>query len=156
MASTHDSFAVYLRAAMEAAGMPRAEEVAAATHGVVKVSTVYRWLRPDDDEGERSPRRLRAVATALNVPVMDMFIAAGVVMPEEAGREGVPSPPEVPSIEDQIRTDPRVREGLKEPLIQLLEALTEEHAGRSPARTRRTNVPLDQDIDTDVNEEQSG
>lgn len=157
MASTRENFAAYLRAAMEAAALPRVEDLSAATGGAVKISTLYRWLRADGDEdGELSWKRLRAVADVLGIPPLEMFVAAGLLSPEEARFEGRPQPPEKRTIEDEIRSDRRLSPERQEALITLLGELREEHTGRTSVRARRTQVPSDQGIDTDVNTELSG
>jgi hypothetical protein len=158
MASTRDTFAAYLRAAMGRAGLPTAPDVEDATGGAVKRGTIYRWLRGDGygDEGEVSPRLVRAAAKALGVPPLEMFVAAGLLSAEEAGLEGEPEPPRVRTIEDDIREDRRLTPERQELLIQLLETLTEEHTGRTSVRTRRPRTSPDQGIDTDDNEELSG
>lgn len=156
MASTREKFAAFLRAAMDAAGV-RPQDVETATGGDVRMSTIYRWLRAEGDDGvELSWKRLRAVGDVLNVPPLDMAVAAGLLSAEEAGYARNPPPPVRRSIEDEIRVDPRFSPRRREALIALIEELSEEESPRTPVRPSRTRVSPDQGIDTGDNEELSG
>lgn len=147
-------FPEYLQRAMTAAGYPRAVDVERGTDGEVAQGVVGRWLA---GKGQKPTiEKLRPVAQLLSVPLAEMMVCAGLVEPHEVGLEENPTPPKVRTIEDEIRSDTRLRDDRKEALITLLESLREEHTGRTPVRSSRTPVSPDQGIDTDGNEELSG
>jgi len=136
-----ESFAAFLRAAMENAGLPTAQDLSDATNGVVKRNTIYRWLRAEyqGGEGELSNRLLRATADALGVPVLHMYVAAGQLSASEAGLVEDPTPPPPPrSTEEAIAADPRLTRQGKETLLYLAERFArerEEEAENSRGRS---------------------
>lgn len=138
MASTTDSFAGYLRAAMDSAGLPLPRDVEEATNGVAKTTTIYRWLRGEGEDGELSARILRAVAEVVHVPVLTMFVAAKLLTAKEAGLEADPSPPAPePTIEERIRARTELYDDEKEAVISMLRVLETRSAERRPSRQRR-------------------
>jgi transcriptional regulator with XRE-family HTH domain len=147
-------FPEYLQRAMSAAGYPRPVDVERGTNGEVAQGVVGRWLAGKGESPTIS--KLRPVANLLGITLAEMMVSAGLVEPYEVGLEEDPIPPKARTIEDEIRSDPRLRDDRKEALIRLLESLREEHTSRTPVRARRTHVSPDQGIDTDGNEELSG
>lgn len=140
MTPKRESFAAFLRAAMENAGLPTAQDLSDATNGIVKRNTIYRWLRAEyqGGEGELSNRLLRATADALGVPVLHMYVAAGQLSAKEAGLEEDPSPPPPPrTTEEAIAADPRLTKRGKETLLYLAERFAEEREAEEDAAARR-------------------
>lgn len=99
-----NSFPSFLKDAMAAVGLSQAD---LARHGGVSDSDVSRWLR-----GATTPsiEKLRAIAPALRLRLLDLVVAAGHLTPDEAGLEGPPPQPAPPvwspeAIRDLVRTE---------------------------------------------------
>lgn len=112
----------YLRAAMQAANIRNAAELARLSG--VNESQISRWLR-----GVGSPdlSNLRRISPVLRVPVLQLMVAAGHLTPEEAKLRDV-KPPTAPPVRRGISTD-----GLDPEQEKALEALVETMRSQNPA-----------------------
>jgi len=132
MTTAHDlgggNFAAFLRAAMGAAQIPTGARLAELAG--LNPSIVNRWM---NDKAVPTIEALRAIAPHLGLPLRLLVVRAGYMTSEEVGLGDDPMPPTGHhSLEDEIRSDPRIREEQKTALIQLIETMFEED---SPART---------------------
>lgn len=122
--SIDGNFAAFLKAAMDAAGIPNGNQLAERVD--VAASMVNRWLRA---ESLPTIDNLRVISPHIGVPMRELVVVAGYLTREEQGLGDDPTPPTGRhTVEDEIRADPRIRDDRKEPLIALLESLREEHS----------------------------
>ena len=124
-------FAAYLEQAMRAAGYARStgdlDVPALSRMSGVPDPVLRRWL---GEGGDPSLPNLRQLAPALGLVPIDLFVASGQVLPEEAGRAGEPEPPKgPPTPEERIMADDLLSDEDKSALIHTLHALRER---RSP------------------------
>jgi transcriptional regulator with XRE-family HTH domain len=139
MDTAHDlgagSFVAFLKAAMEAAGIPTGARLAELAG--LNPSLVNRWLN-----GKTVPSidNLREIAPHLRVPLRVLVVRAGHMTAEEMGIDkDLPLPTGNHTLEDELRSDPRIRDDRKEPLIQFLQTLFEEDPdSRSNVRDGRS------------------
>jgi len=125
-------FASYLRRAMELAGVTQADLSRAIG---VKDSVISRWLKGSIPTIEN----LRLLAPVLRVPVRDLVVAAGHMLPEEVGLTEPPEPPEPrpPTAEEGIRAEPYLSDVKKELFIGLLNEMRDENAENEPEAKRK-------------------
>lgn len=125
-------FADYLERAMESAGVTAAG-LARATG--IKDSVISRWRKGAVPTVEN----LRLLAPVLGVPMRDLVVVAGHMLPEEVGLTGIPEPPKprIPTAEEGIRAEPYLSDDKKELFIGLLRALREEHSENEPEARRK-------------------
>lgn len=124
-------FGAYLRHAMDSAKLTAADLGRAA--GVAN-SVVSRWFRGSVPSIEN----LRLLSPALGVPMRELVVAAGHLLPEEVGLAEMPQAPgPPPDIEDEIRADAYLSDDKKQALIAVLRALRAEYAENPPVRRQR-------------------
>jgi hypothetical protein len=132
-------FATYLDQAMRAAGYVRSTGDLDVP-GLSRMSSVpdpvlRRWL---NEGGDPSLPNLRQVAPALGLLPIDLFVASGQVLPEEAGRTGEPEPPKgPPTPEERIMADDLLSDEDKSVLIHTLHALRERRSPPEESGRRR-------------------
>lgn len=132
-------FAAYLRDAMRAAGYVRSDgelDVPALSRiSGVADNILRRWL---NEGGDPSLPNLRQVAPALGLLPMDLFVASEQVLPEEAGRAGIPEPPKAPPTpEDRIMADDLLSDDEKGVLIQTYRLLRKRSSPPEEGRGRK-------------------
>jgi transcriptional regulator with XRE-family HTH domain len=91
MSKQHVPWPQYLKAAMEAAGYPRATDLARALG--VNDSVVSRWLR---GQSQTEMAMLRRLSKLLKRPLPELIVAAGYAEPSEMRMTTAPTPPEPP------------------------------------------------------------
>lgn len=86
-------------------------------------SIISRWLKG----AIPTVKNLRKAAPVLGVPVRDLVVRAGHMLPEEVGLEAPPTPPEpyrrAATVQDDIKADPDLSDGDKRLMIDLYERL---------------------------------
>lgn len=132
-------FAAYFREAMRAASYVRPngdlDVPALQRMSGVHDSLLRRWLQED---GDPSLENLRKVAPALGVLPRDLFVASGLVLPEEVGLEGEPEvPARPPTPEERIMADDILDDADKAALIHTLHALRERRKNPEEPRRRK-------------------
>lgn len=139
MNAAHDlgggSFVAFLKAAMKAAEIPTGARLAELAN--LNPSLVNRWLN-----GKATPslEALREISKPLGLEPRVLWVRAGHVTAKEVGLDDIPLPPTGShGLEDELRSDPRIRDSQKEPLIQFLQTLFEEDPdSRTDVRNERT------------------
>lgn len=131
MNTAHDlgggNFVAFLKAAMEAAKIPTGARLAELAN--LNPSLVNRWIN-----GKTIPsiENLREIAKPLGLEPRVLWVRAGHVTAREVGLDDTPVlPTGNHALEDELRSDPRIRDSQKEPLIQFLQTLFEEDASTS-------------------------
>lgn len=132
-------FAAYLAEAMRAADYVRPsgdlDVPSLQRMSAVPDSILRRWLQ---EAGEPSLENLRKVAPALGLPPRDLFVASGLVLPEEVGLEGEPEVPQAPPTpEERILADDILSDADKGALIHALQAFRERRKNPEEQRSRK-------------------
>lgn len=132
-------FAVYLDKAMRAASYVRPsgelDVPALSRMSGVPDPVLRRWL---NEGGDPSLPNLRQLAPALGLESIDLFVASGQVLPEEAGRAGTPEPPRrPPTPEERILADDLLSAEDKSALIHTLHRLRERGSPPEEAARRK-------------------
>lgn len=132
-------FAAYLAEAMRAASYVRPngdlDVPSLQRMSGVPDSILRRWLQ---EAGEPSLDNLRKVAPALGLLPRDLFVASGLVFPEEVGLEGEPETPQAPPTpEERIMADDILSDADKAALIHTYHALRERRQNPEEPRRRK-------------------
>lgn len=105
----------------------------ASSHAGIQGGTVSRWRTGDIVP---SLPAMVAVAEALDVPVLDVLIAAGVVTQEDVGRDATRAV--TPSLDAAIAADPTLEDWQRRNLREFADAMRDVARGSVPVRRKRS------------------
>lgn len=142
------SFGEYLDATMKARGFPTAASLSRATG--IRDGVLSKWLNDRNDEPPRT-YMLRRLVDALDVPLIELVVAAKIMTYEEARLPAEPQPPKFlgeEDIDEMINSssmDEDRKAALRAEFLRLRKQAFDEAHRAQPRRNRQASDMGDED-----------